>query len=84
VKSATKAMVVGCICLLSGCSADWTQSQAKAIEALKPPVIVVANDPKGGVLLRGSDGKLYLAQYDTYMGLTLKNTKSGEGIVPAR
>jgi len=74
---------VGCICLLSGCS-DWTQGQAKKVQALKPPVVVVANGPEGGVLLRGADGCLYLAQHDTYLGRALKNTKSGEVIVPAR
>lgn len=68
-------LIVCCISLLSACTED--DRHTSALNSLKPPVVVVSNGDKGGVLLQGAEGRFLLAKYDTYLGGSLKSAIPG-------
>jgi len=75
-----RLLLILCIAVcVSGCDYKY---QYEEINALQKPVIVAATSRDGGILLRGGDGKVYLANSTTYLGLTLKDCKVGDVIVP--
>lgn len=70
-------VVIAVSMFIGGC----TNIDTAEINELKRPVTVVANGvDTGGVLVSGSDGKLFLARNDTYLGSSLKNCKVGDVI----
>lgn len=70
-----KSILLTMCCLLFACSEAGIHTCE--LNVLKTPVVVVSNGDKGGVLLQGSDGKFFLAKYDTYLGGSLKNAIPG-------